>query len=622
MKAIMYLFFLSIIITSCSIDNSDPPDAMPPSLVISSAAGATTANFPIPVTFTFSETVTGFSVDDISVTNAAINDFISVNGATYTANLYPDTDPASVTVNVAEAIAQDNASNDNTAASEFSIEYDGSDLTLTITSSETSPSNAGVIPLIITFSEEVIGFTADDIIVSNCTRGILNTSDNIEFTMDVTPSADGEITIDVNSSIASDALTELKSNNASLQFSLESDRSAPQKDDITFWDNLTNGYTTDSSAILDIDETDFSEYKYKVDNDTVWSTSNDINTDITVSEDGIHTVQIIVKDKAGNWQNEDDPKKVTFLVGTPDGTETYPYLISTLNELQDINNNLTKYYAQINDIDASVTSAWNSGEGFVPIGSESAQFAGSFDGNGYCINNLYINRTSGVNQALWGYINASGSVINVHVRNCNIAGDLRIAGLIGTTYGTTTLCSASGNFSGRVEVSGLAAHNYGVISRCFSEGTVATTANYAGGLVLWNSGTIINSYSRCSVSTTGLNIGGLSAVNWNSSIQYCYSTGSVSTGSSNYGAFIGLSYGTADYYSCFWDSTTSGLSDGVGSVDPDPAGVTGYPTELIGEDNDMTDQGIYSGWDFTNIWAIDLTGTINNGYPYLKNNIP
>jgi len=29
-----------------------------------------------------------------------------------------------------------------------------------------------------------------------------------------------------------------------------------------------------------------------------------------------------------------------------------------------------------------------------------------------------------------------------------------------------------------------------------------------------------------------------------------------------------------------------------------------------------------TGWDFTNIWAIDGTGAINDGYPYLRNVLP
>ena len=47
------------------------------------------------------------------------------------------------------------------------------------------------------------------------------------------------------------------------------------------------------------------------------------------------------------------------------------------------------HYILINDIDASDTSTWNCGAGFKPIGGI---FNGSFDGRGYNISDLYINR--------------------------------------------------------------------------------------------------------------------------------------------------------------------------------------------------------------------------------------
>ena len=78
--------------------------------------------------------------------------------------------------------------------------------------------------------------------------------------------------------------------------------------------------------------------------------------------------------------------------GAGSGTEASPYVITDVNELQEMNdpNYLNKpdvYFILGNNIDASATSGWNGGEGFVSI----APFQGHFDGRGHKINDLYMN---------------------------------------------------------------------------------------------------------------------------------------------------------------------------------------------------------------------------------------
>ena len=76
------------------------------------------------------------------------------------------------------------------------------------------------------------------------------------------------------------------------------------------------------------------------------------------------------------------------------GTIDDPFRITNVTELQAMNDNMNAYYVLANDIDASETAGWNSGKGFVPIGSSSSPFKGYFDGQGYTINGLYINSIS------------------------------------------------------------------------------------------------------------------------------------------------------------------------------------------------------------------------------------
>jgi hypothetical protein len=71
------------------------------------------------VTFTFSETVTGFAVGDITVGNGTAGNFAG-SGKTYTADITPAAGGA-VTVDVAAGVCVDLAGNPNTAATQFSV---------------------------------------------------------------------------------------------------------------------------------------------------------------------------------------------------------------------------------------------------------------------------------------------------------------------------------------------------------------------------------------------------------------------------------------------------------------------------------------------------------------------
>ncbi|WP_407704909.1 beta strand repeat-containing protein, partial [Thalassotalea loyana] len=70
------------------------------------------------------------------------------------------------------------------------------------------------------------------------------------------------------------------------------------------------------------------------------------------------------------------------------------------------------------DSDLSDESYYNAGEGWQPIGTESEPFAAHFEGNGFAISNLFINRPDEDYQALLGY------VATVSVTNIDIDGDL------------------------------------------------------------------------------------------------------------------------------------------------------------------------------------------------------
>lgn len=93
-------------------------DTTPPTVTITSTESSPTGVNPIPITITFSESVTGFTVDDITASSGSLNTFAG-SGAVYTVNWVPGA--RSLTMDIAAGVCVDGAGNGNTAADQFSI---------------------------------------------------------------------------------------------------------------------------------------------------------------------------------------------------------------------------------------------------------------------------------------------------------------------------------------------------------------------------------------------------------------------------------------------------------------------------------------------------------------------
>lgn len=218
----VYFCLILFIIPSCASNNDSPPlDRSAPTVKITSGESIITARSPFSIRITFNEEVFGFELEDITVTNGKASDLVEVAaGLVYVASITPTLDPANVSVLINTGVVYDAAGNNNTASALFSIRYDSSVLTLGISSSANSPTNTSPIPLRITFSERVAGFTLGDIVVVNGVAGNLQTADDTVFTLEITPDELGDVTVDVPANVVADALTGVKSNLAATPFTI------------------------------------------------------------------------------------------------------------------------------------------------------------------------------------------------------------------------------------------------------------------------------------------------------------------------------------------------------------------------------------------------------------------
>ncbi|WKD85043.1 hypothetical protein KCTC32516_00381 [Polaribacter huanghezhanensis] len=80
-------------------------------------------NAAFTTTITFSEDITGFDINDITLGNATASNFVATSATLYSALITPTADGI-VTVDVSNDVANDAATNGNIAATQFSITYD------------------------------------------------------------------------------------------------------------------------------------------------------------------------------------------------------------------------------------------------------------------------------------------------------------------------------------------------------------------------------------------------------------------------------------------------------------------------------------------------------------------
>ena len=247
---------------------------------------------------------------------------------------------------------------------------------------------------------------------------------------------------------------------------------------------------------------------------------------------------------------------------------------------------------------------WTTGAGWQPIGDSFNVFTGEFEGNGFTISNLMINRSGTSNIGLFGYTGSGAEITNIGLLNVDIMGASNVGGLVGRNDdGTIMNGYATGSVSGDHRVGGLVGSNDGAITNSYAMGSVSGVTN-TGGLVGFNDANITNSYAMGSVS--GRNrVGGLVGRNDDGTIMNSYATSSVS-GDSGVGGLVGTNR-NGTITNSYWDITTGGIQTSAG-------GTSKTTVELTAESAQDTDPDKpYYEWSTTN-WDF---GT-GSQYPILK----
>jgi len=305
--------------------------------------------------------------------------------------------------------------------------------------------------------------------------------------------------------------------------------------------------------------------------------------------------------------------------------------ISTCQELQDMNNNLSEDYYLENDIDCSDTINWNSGEGFEPI----SVFNGSFDGNNYVISDLYIN-INDTNAGLFGSLN-NANIENVSLNNANITimnvSNKGIGGICGVmdtstinnvgTSGIITVYGA-GDISGSdyQRVGGICGRANGIINNSFSKINILTDGGAVGlgGLVGIDTNPYLlieNSYYDGNIRHDGSQyIGGIVGYGADTDVKKSFSYGSI-IGNSIFlqGTYIG---GICGVYCNIYDSFSTMELNGdntIGGLQGSGAGreiVNSYFAGSINYDTDFNINGVASSTSINSFWDLNTSDYITD----------
>ena len=175
------------------------------------------------VTIRFSESVLGFTLTDIGVSNGTASNFNRVSSRAYTVTITPEA-TGEVRVEVGSNVAEDAAGNGNRAAEPLVIEADLTGPEVEITSEAMGAVN-GAFEVTITFSEAVTGFEQSEITVTNGTVSSFSGS-GTSYTVEITPSESGKVTVEVGADVAEDAAG--NGNQAAGPFIIEADLERPE----------------------------------------------------------------------------------------------------------------------------------------------------------------------------------------------------------------------------------------------------------------------------------------------------------------------------------------------------------------------------------------------------------
>lgn len=295
------------------------------------------------------------------------------------------------------------------------------------------------------------------------------------------------------------------------------------------------------------------------------------------------------------------------------GMESDPYLVETVDDLNRVRENLSACYKLVNDIVFTEQDFQNGG--WMPIGTSQSPFTGTFDGNGYVIENLCIDleSSSDISVGLFGCM-MGGTIQNLGLKNLNISvtnaspsSDIYLGSIVGWSYSSRVInCYSDGRLSvtssGAViggGIVGMMWGSYAETSECYFSGSLNISSwdnATAGGIVgsmSGNTSLVQNCFNLGYVHADGSAssyVGGIVGKCTAGTIRNVYNVGILS-GSVSGGVLGSLNEGSVEN-SYYLDSLVTSVGQG----------------EDVGQKcswDEMKFKDTFTEFDFNSIWDLD-----------------
>ncbi|MYD78093.1 MAG: hypothetical protein F4239_04080, partial [Gammaproteobacteria bacterium] len=179
-------------------------DGSVPTLTITGVPGKINSTSPYTATFTFSEAVTDFDTDDVTVSDAKKGQFTATSATVYKLVVIPE-GSKDVTLTVWQDAATDGVNTVPVQDATATAKWDETAPTVTIGMPEWITSTNDFI-VTFTFSEDVTGFDADDVDLLGGTKGTFSTTSAAVYTLVVTPHIDSALVVTVRQDAATDGV--------------------------------------------------------------------------------------------------------------------------------------------------------------------------------------------------------------------------------------------------------------------------------------------------------------------------------------------------------------------------------------------------------------------------------
>ena len=350
---------------------------------------------------------------------------------------------------------------------------------------------------------------------------------------------------------------------------------------------------------------------------------------LTVNYDGSQVNQTsavrVELNITGNYQLNAATSNSEFNVQIKDGLADDRWLPVLNDNITEFNNyaltagGLNRHYRLVEDITLAKPQAGVNN--WTAIGTFAAGFSGTFNGNGYVIKNLNINRPFN-NQGLFGVIAVGGMIQNTALVNVNITGSNYVGGLAGMNNGTINTSYVTGAVSGLNSIGGLVGINNGMIDNCYAASSVTGQQSVGGATgVIDSGGTVKYCYTMGKI-YGGSYIGGITGyISDNASLINCMALNNrVTKEAANYGD-IGRVAGAASNQSVLTNNyvrptmliSKTNLETGRNKLDGETV-----TSGIYREASWWTDSGNWVGgaWNFTSMWQVNgryLPKLINAG---------